>query len=113
MPRLRAQTSVTPCFRLRARTCVFVCKDLLNCYTGLRHPRPSVSVNTPTRESCDLSAVSWTQATGMLRTKAMLLGRLSFLKGLEHMSLSFCLKRQPKVLHCVMTQSGALLAALV
>lgn len=50
-----------------------------------------MSVSTPTRELCDLSAVSWTQATGMLRTKAMLLGRLSFLKGLEHMALSFCL----------------------
>lgn len=71
-----------------------------------------MSVSTATRELCDLSAVSWTQATGMLRTEAMLLGRLSFLKGLEHMSLS-CLKGQPKVLHCVMTQSGALLAALV
>lgn len=72
-----------------------------------------MSVSTATRESCDLSAVSWIQATGMLRTNAMLFGRLSFLKGLEHMSFSFCLKRQPKVLHYVMTQSGLALAALV
>lgn len=47
VPGLRAQTSVTPRFRLRAHTCAFVCQDLLTCRTFC-HPRPGVSVSHDT-----------------------------------------------------------------